>query len=238
MPSATRRAAASTCSPRPGWRRRGHGVGRRRRGRRAPQRRPPPPRQACRRRLRRGRRRGGVGERRAGRPALEALRRRPQRRRPPPACPCAATTSCWPCSARPSTGCPAHEAEAMAEEVGATLRRRRGRRPRPATRWPPVSARCARRCRPSPTRSPRTASPPTRTTAGTARAPTGSADHQRPLPVRHGRHRPPRLCAVDRGMVRGMLTALYGAGADLAVATEASKARGDTVLRHRGLSAV
>ncbi len=38
----------------------------------------------------------------------------------------------------------------------------------------------------------------------------------------------PVICAVDRGMVRGMLSALYGRGADVEVATEASKARGDT----------
>ena len=37
----------------------------------------------------------------------------------------------------------------------------------------------------------------------------------------------PVICAVDRGMVRGMLSALYAE--DLAVATEASKARGDTI---------
>ena len=39
----------------------------------------------------------------------------------------------------------------------------------------------------------------------------------------------PVICAVDRGMVRGMLSALYGDGDDVAVATEASKARGDTI---------
>jgi predicted ArsR family transcriptional regulator len=39
----------------------------------------------------------------------------------------------------------------------------------------------------------------------------------------------PVICAVDRGMVRGMLSALYGAGDDVAVATAASKARGDTI---------
>ena len=38
----------------------------------------------------------------------------------------------------------------------------------------------------------------------------------------------PVICAVDRGMVRGMLSALYGHGDDVEVATEASKARGDT----------
>ena len=39
----------------------------------------------------------------------------------------------------------------------------------------------------------------------------------------------PVICAVDRGMVRGMLSALYGDGDDVAVATAASKARGDTI---------
>src|SRR5918994_624464 len=37
----------------------------------------------------------------------------------------------------------------------------------------------------------------------------------------------PVICAVDRGMVRGMLGVLHGGG-DVAVSTEASKARGDT----------
>jgi predicted ArsR family transcriptional regulator len=39
----------------------------------------------------------------------------------------------------------------------------------------------------------------------------------------------PVICAVDRGMVRGMLSALYGHGDDVAVATASSKARGDTI---------
>jgi predicted ArsR family transcriptional regulator len=39
----------------------------------------------------------------------------------------------------------------------------------------------------------------------------------------------PVICAVDRGMVRGMLSALYGNGDDVEVATAASKARGDTI---------
>ena len=39
----------------------------------------------------------------------------------------------------------------------------------------------------------------------------------------------PVICAVDRGMVRGMLSALYGHDDDLAVATAASKARGDKI---------
>jgi predicted ArsR family transcriptional regulator len=39
----------------------------------------------------------------------------------------------------------------------------------------------------------------------------------------------PVICAVDRGMVRGMLSALYGAGDDVAVASASSKARGDTI---------
>ena len=37
------------------------------------------------------------------------------------------------------------------------------------------------------------------------------------------------ICAVDRGMVRGMLSTLYGDECDVVVATEASKARGDTI---------
>jgi predicted ArsR family transcriptional regulator len=39
----------------------------------------------------------------------------------------------------------------------------------------------------------------------------------------------PVICAVDRGMVRGMLSTLYGDESDVVVATEASKARGDTI---------
>ena len=39
----------------------------------------------------------------------------------------------------------------------------------------------------------------------------------------------PVICAVDRGMVRGMLSALYGDGDDVDVATASSKARGDTI---------
>jgi len=39
----------------------------------------------------------------------------------------------------------------------------------------------------------------------------------------------PVVCAVDRGLVRGMLSALYGDGDGVAVATASSKARGDTI---------
>jgi len=39
----------------------------------------------------------------------------------------------------------------------------------------------------------------------------------------------PVICAVDRGLVRGMLSALYGDGDDVAIATASSKARGDTI---------
>lgn len=39
----------------------------------------------------------------------------------------------------------------------------------------------------------------------------------------------PVICAVDRGMVRGMLGVLYPAVDDLDVATEASRAHGDTI---------
>jgi predicted ArsR family transcriptional regulator len=39
----------------------------------------------------------------------------------------------------------------------------------------------------------------------------------------------PVLCAVDRGMVRGMLGVLYTSADSLAVVTEASKAHGDTL---------
>ena len=39
----------------------------------------------------------------------------------------------------------------------------------------------------------------------------------------------PVLCAVDRGMVRGMLGVLYPSAASLDVVTAASKAHGDTL---------
>ena len=40
----------------------------------------------------------------------------------------------------------------------------------------------------------------------------------------------PVICAVDRGLVRGMLGALYGDGDDVDIATaSSSKARGDTI---------
>jgi predicted ArsR family transcriptional regulator len=39
----------------------------------------------------------------------------------------------------------------------------------------------------------------------------------------------PVICAVDRGMVRGMLSALYADGDDVPVASASSKARGDTI---------
>jgi predicted ArsR family transcriptional regulator len=39
----------------------------------------------------------------------------------------------------------------------------------------------------------------------------------------------PVICAVDRGMVRGMLAALHGGADERTVATEASKARGDAI---------
>jgi predicted ArsR family transcriptional regulator len=39
----------------------------------------------------------------------------------------------------------------------------------------------------------------------------------------------PVICAVDRGLVRGMLSALYGDGGDVDIATASSRARGDTI---------
>jgi predicted ArsR family transcriptional regulator len=44
----------------------------------------------------------------------------------------------------------------------------------------------------------------------------------------------PVICAVDRGMVRGMLGVLYPSIADLDVATEASRAHGDTICSIEG----
>jgi predicted ArsR family transcriptional regulator len=39
----------------------------------------------------------------------------------------------------------------------------------------------------------------------------------------------PVICAVDRGLVRGMLSSLYRDGDDVDIATASSKARGDTI---------
>ena len=48
----------------------------------------------------------------------------------------------------------------------------------------------------------------------------------------------PVICAVDRGLVRGMLSALYPDGPDLDVATESSKAKGDTYCATSGVAAI
>jgi predicted ArsR family transcriptional regulator len=39
----------------------------------------------------------------------------------------------------------------------------------------------------------------------------------------------PVICAVDRGLVRGMLSALYGEDVDVDIAIASSRARGDTI---------
>ena len=77
----------------------------------------------------------------------------------------------------------------------------------------------APRCTPSPTPSPPTGSPPTPSATATACAsspthcPFGGAALEHPV-----------ICAVDRGLVRGMLGALYG---DADAATSASLPMGD-----------
>ena len=56
-----------------------------------------------------------------------------------------------------------------------------------------------------------------------------AADHQRPLPVRRRRHRAPGdLRRRPRHGARDAQRARHGDGDDVVVATEASKARGDT----------
>ena len=175
--------------PRPRRRRRRHRVGGRRRGRRAPQRRPPPPRQARRRRLRRGRQPHRRRRRAPRRAAVEALRRRGVQRARRRRARCAATTSCWRCSGGRSTACRAHEAEAMAEEVGATY----GRAMAAGLTGDALAA--GQRS----LRSAMQAVADALTAHGFAAhmasaeppAPARAADHQRPLPVRHRRQRPP-----------------------------------------------
>ena len=229
--SATRPGGASTCSSATGRATTGvTAVGGRRRGRRAPERRPPPPRQAqppAATSRSSSRLAGGRGRRTAGRPSKRYVAVAP-RHGAPPTCRCTATTSCWRCSGGRSTVCrttrrrrwPRRSAHVRAGDG------RRAHRRRPAR---PGSARCARRCSPSPTRSRPTASPPT----PTSRVATGGVDRLRII----NDHCPfgavaidhPVICAVDRGMVRGMLGVLYRDGDPLEVATEASKAFGDTI---------
>ena len=124
---------------------------------------------------------------------------------------------------------PHDQAEAMAEEVGVEYGRAMAAARR--RRQPTASARSAPRCTPSPTRSPRTASPPTPRSAATQlrivtdHCPFGDAAIEHPV-----------ICAVDRGMVKGMLGALYG---DTDHRDQVVAARGRRRLRHRrrGLTA-
>ena len=164
-----------------------------------------------------------TGERRAGRPSKRYVA--VATTRSTPASRCAATTSCWPCSAGRSTAC-------------------RATRPR---RWPRRSAPTYGRAMAAGLtgdalaagqRSLRSAM---QAVADALTAHGFAAHMARRRRTRNGLriindHCPfgtvatdhPVICAVDRGMVRGMLSALYGRGADVEVATEASKARGDT----------
>jgi len=116
---------------------------------------------------------------------------------------------------------PGHEAEAMAEEVGATY----GRAMAAGLTGDAVAA--GRRS----LRSAMQAVADALTAHGfAAHTATGSAglriiNEHCPFGTVATDH--PVICAVDRGMVRGMLAVLHGGG-DVEVATEASKARGDT----------
>ena len=110
----------------------------------------------------------------AGRAPVEALRRGPDRRGRTSSR-CTATTSCWRCSGRRSPGCRRRRPRRWPRR---SARPTAGRSPpgSPAMRSPPGSARCARRCRPSPTRSPPTASPPARASRPSPAAPRPSTD--------------------------------------------------------------
>ena len=119
---------------------------------------------------------------------------------------------------------PRHEAEAMAEEVGATYgramavgphRRRSRRRPTVAALGDAGRRRCPD-------------GPRLRRPHGRRRPRQRPADHQRPLPVRHGRHRPPGDLRRRPRHGPGDAQRAVRRGADVEVATEASKARGDT----------
>ena len=177
----------------------------RRRGRRAlraaPQRRPPPPRQARRRRLPRGRASAAATAPRR-RPAVEALPRRRARR-------------------QPSTF-PSRHDDLLATLLGEALAALAGRR-RPSA-WPRRSASSTARHGGAhgPDRGPPFGAAPRSHAVADALTAHGFAAHAekrgdalrivvRALPVRRRRHRAPDvICAVDRGMVKGMLAGLYG----------------------------
>ena len=134
---------------------------------------------------------------------------------------------------------PQSEAEAMAEDVGATYGRTlaagltgeatAGPARIPA---PPGTGRCARRCRrwPPPSRPtvsrPARASPPSWPDVVASDGLRIISDH---CPFGNVAIEHPVLCAVDRGMVRGMLGVLYPSADSLDVVTAASKAHGDTL---------
>ncbi len=123
---------------------------------------------------------------------------------------------------------PQHEAEALAEEVGATYGRA-------------MAAGLTGDARASGQRSLRSAMQAVADAltahgfaAHMAGADTGRATNQLRIindhcPFGTVATDHPVICAVDRGMVRGMLSALYADGDEVAVATAASKARGDTI---------
>ena len=153
---------------------------------------------------------------RAGRPSK---RYRPSARDGRLDLPRSATTTCSsPCSARRSRCCRPTQAEAMAEEVGVEYGRsvaRVGRRPATPT------ARSGPRCTRWPTPSPPTASPPTPSAGApqlrivTEHCPFGDAAIEHPV-----------ICAVDRGMVKGML---HASTARPSAAIESSLPMGDDV---------
>ncbi len=212
-PSVTRHVGASTCSsattPPPAETRRGDRVGRRRRGRGAPERRPPPSRQAGCRRLRRGRSpRAARGRRRpqAGRPSKHYVAVRDRRGRT--SCPVRSDDLVLALLGQALARLPHDQAEAMAEDVGATLRSQPSATGLPAMRCA-AGQRSLRSAMQAVADALTAHGFAAHTTAGRRRAGPSPPHHQRPLPVRQSGHRPPGDLRRRPGLVRGMLGVLY-----------------------------
>ena len=165
----------------------------------APQRRPPPPRQAGGRRA--TSRSPSAGRRRRRGAPVEALpghraRDRPRAARPPRR---PARHAAGPGAGRLAPA----RAEALAEEVGVDYGRAMAAALAPGSDAPPVASgpRCTGGRR---ARRPTGSRPTPRATA------TGCASSAEHCPFGGAAIEHPVICAVDRGMVKGMLAALYG----------------------------